>query len=178
MDRGSKGAAYRELMRCFPTGVTVVTTRDGDVDHGMTANAVTSVSMDPILFSVCVSREARLHGHLERARHFVVNLLGADQADVSTTFAKKGLSDADRWATVPTHESSLGGLRLDGCIGYLECEVVDTFEAGSHTVFLGEVRTIDAGADKPPLVFYGGGYRRLEMSPSGDGLTGSSGRPR
>lgn len=161
MDAGSKGEAYRGLMRCFPTGVTVVTTRDGDVDHGMTANAVTSVSMDPVLFSVCVSKEARLHRYLERAQHFVVNLLASDQAEVSTTFAKKDLSDADRWATVSTHESSIGGLRLDGCIGYLECEVVDTFEAGSHTVFLGEVRTIDKGADKPPLVFYGGGYRRL-----------------
>lgn len=161
MDVGSKAQAYRALMRRYPTGVTVVTTRDGDVDHGMTANAVTSVSLDPILFSVCVAKEARLHAHLSRARHFVVNLLAHDQAEVSTTFADKTLSDAERWGTVTTHESSLGGLRIDGCLGYLECEVVDTFEAGSHTIFLGRVQAIDAGEDKPPLLFYGGGYRAV-----------------
>lgn len=160
-DTEARAQSYRELMRRYPTGVTVVTTRDADVDHGMTANAVSSVSLDPVLFSVCVAKEARLHAYMDRARHFVVNLLASDQAEVSTTFAKKDLSDAERWATVTTHESSLGGLRIDGCIGYLECEVVDAFEAGSHTIFLGEVRVIDEGADKPPLLFYGGGYRRL-----------------
>lgn len=160
-DREGRAQSYRELMRRYPTGVTVVTTRDADVDHGMTANAVSSVSLDPILFSVCVAKEARLHGYMDRARHFVVNLLACDQADVSTTFAKKDLSDAQRWATVATHESSFGALRIDGCIGYLECEVIDTVEAGSHTIFLGEVQRIAEGADKPPLLFYGGEYRRL-----------------
>lgn len=161
MDVEDKAQAYRALMRRYPTGVTIVTTRDGDVDHGMTANAVASVSLDPILFSVCVAKGARLHDHLSRAGHFVVNLLADDQAEASTAFADKKLSDEDRWKTVTTHESRLGGLRIDGCLGYLECEVVDTFEAGSHSIFLGRVQAIDMGEDKSPLLFYGGGYRAV-----------------
>lgn len=161
MDVEDKAQAYRALMRRYPTGVTVVTTRDGDVDHGMTANAVTSVSLDPVLFSVCVAKEARLHAHLSRAGSFVVNLLAHDQAEVSTVFADKKLSDDQRWATVTAHPGDLGPLRIDGCLGYLECEVADTFEAGSHTVFLGRVLRIDMGEDKPPLLFYGGGYRAV-----------------
>lgn len=161
MDEAAKVDAYRELMRRYPTGVTVVTTRDGDVDHGMTANAVTSVSLDPILFSVCVAHEARLHDYLDRAGHFVVNLLAADQDAISTVFADKSLSDDDRWSTVTTHRSAVGALRIDGCIGYLECEVVERFAAGSHTIFLGRVQTIEPGEDKAPLLFYGGRYRML-----------------
>lgn len=161
MDEAAKVDAFRELMRRYPTGVTVVTTRDGDVDHGMTANAVTSVSLDPILFSVSVSKEARLHDYLDRAGHFVVNLLAADQGDVSATFAKKELSDEERWSTVTTHRSAVGAMRIDGCVGYLECEVVDRFAAGSHTIFLGQVQAIEPGEDRAPLLFYGGSYREL-----------------
>lgn len=161
-DAEAKAEAFRELMRRFPTGVTVVTMRNGDVHHGMTANAVVSVSLDPLLFVVCVSKEARAHEHMTAAGHFVVNILSAHQEKVSRTFALKDLTDDERWSTVTSEPSELfGARRIDGCVGYLECRVVDTFEAGTHTIFLGTVERIESGVDEPPLVFHGGRYREL-----------------
>lgn len=154
-------AAFREFMRRYPTGVTVVTMRAGEVDHGMTANAVTPLSLDPLLYLVCVDQGARAHDLMAAAGHFVVNMLAADQQDVSRAFALKDLSDEERWAQVTTEPSSLGAFRIAGCLGYLECQLTDSFAGGDHTIYVGEVVRADSGEDKAPLIFYGGSYREL-----------------
>lgn len=157
--------AFRDLMRRYPTGVTVITMRAGEVQHGMTANAVTALSLDPLLYLICVDRSARAHEHLPKAGHFVVNVLAVDQGHVSTVFAKKDLTDDERWAEVSWTDSSLGARKIDGCTGYLECRVTDVLPGGDHSIFLGEVVGVQQGADKDPLVFYGGAYRELAAVP-------------
>lgn len=158
---GADKDAFRAVMRRYPTGVTVVTTRAGEVDHGMTANAVVPVSLEPILFLISVDHTARLHDLVPEAGSFVVNMLSAEQEKVSRTFALKELSDEERWATVTTHPSTVGALRIDGCVGYLDCRLTDSFPGGDHTLYLGEVVEVVAGADRPPLLFYGSAYRSL-----------------
>lgn len=153
--------AYRQVMRRFPQGVTVVSLRAGEIEHGMTASSVASLSMDPPLFLVCVDKTARAHDLFPRAGAFVVNLLAQDQAEVSNVFARKELTDDERWAEVTTHESAVGAPRLDGCVGWFDCRLTDALPGGDHTIYVGEVVEAIPGADKPPLVYHDGAYRRL-----------------
>lgn len=155
------GQEFRHFMRRYPTGVTVVTSTSGDVQHGMTANSVTTLSLDPPAYLICVSKEARLHPIIEASRKFCVNLLAEDQSDVSTTFAKTDLTDDERWATVSSRDSELGPRFIEGCTGYAECKVTASYDGLTHTIYIGEVLRLELGEDKPPLVFYGGAYREL-----------------
>lgn len=153
-------------MRRYPTGVTIVTAHAGGVHHGMTANSITTLSLEPPSYLVCVKKDARLHPVIEAARAFCVNLLADDQDEVSTTFSNTKLSDDERWATVSHRDAEIGARFIDGCTGYAECKVTTTYDGGTHTIYIGEVLRLEPGVDKPPLVFYGGGYR--ELAPTSD----------
>jgi flavin reductase (DIM6/NTAB) family NADH-FMN oxidoreductase RutF len=155
------GQQFRHFMRRYPTGVTVVTAQSGDVQHGMTANSVTTLSLDPPAYVICVAKTARLHPIIEESRKFCVNLLGADQSDVSVTFAKTDLTDDERWAAVESRDSELGPRFIEGCTGYAECKVTASYDGLTHTIYIGEVLRLELGEDKPPLIFYGGTYRHL-----------------
>jgi flavin reductase (DIM6/NTAB) family NADH-FMN oxidoreductase RutF len=155
------GQEFRTFMRRYPTGVTVVTAQSGDVQHGMTANSVTTLSLDPPSYLICVAKAARLHPVIEESRKFCVNLLGADQSDVSATFAKTDLTDDERWETVEWRDSELGPRFIAGCTGYAECKVTAAYDGLTHTIYIGEVLRLETGTDSPPLIFYGGGYREL-----------------
>jgi flavin reductase (DIM6/NTAB) family NADH-FMN oxidoreductase RutF len=155
------GQQFRHFMRRYATGVTVVTSQAGDVQHGMTANSVTTLSLDPPSYLICVAKSARLHPVVEESRKFCVNLLAADQAEVSATFAKTDLTDDERWVTADWRESELGPRLIDGCTGYAECKVTASYDGGTHTIYIGEVLRLELGEDKAPLIFYGGTYRHL-----------------
>lgn len=155
------GQAFRMHMRRYPTGVTVITSHAGDVHHGMTANSVTTLSLEPPSYLICVKKDARLHPVIEAAQHFCVNLLAADQGAVSATFANIDLTDDERWETVSFRDSGIGARVIDGCTGYAECKVTASYDGGTHTIYIGEVMRLEAGEEKPPLVFYGGRYREL-----------------
>jgi len=156
------GQQFRHFMRRYPTGVTVVTAQSGDIQHGMTANSVTTLSLDPPAYLICVAKSARLHPVIDESRKFCVNLLGDDQADVSTTFAKTDLTDDERWAAVEWRDSEIGPRLIDGCTGYAECKVTASYDGLTHTIYIGEVLRLEEGEDKPPLIFLGGTYRKLE----------------
>ena len=153
--------AFRAVLRRYPTGVTVVTMRAGEREHGMTANAVTPVSLEPPLYLVCLAKTVPAHDLLPEAGGFLVNILGEDQENVSRTFSDDDLGDDGRWATVQTTRSDLGPLRIEGCIGYLGCSLTDALPGGDHTIYVGEIVSVEPGLDREPLVFHGGGYRRL-----------------
>jgi flavin reductase (DIM6/NTAB) family NADH-FMN oxidoreductase RutF len=145
----------------FATGVTLVTTQLGDEPHGMTANAFTSVSLDPPLVLVCVDRAADSHDIIDRAGVFAVNVLSLQQEELSTRFAVKEGPGAHRLDGVPHHAGETGAPVIDGCLAYLDCRVAGRYPGGDHTIFLGEV--VDAGqlSDEGPLVFYQGRYTGL-----------------
>ncbi|HVL81482.1 MAG TPA: flavin reductase family protein [Actinomycetota bacterium] len=153
---------YRTVMRRLPTGVCVLTMRGEDGPHGMTANTVTSVSLDPLLLLACIDRTARAHGWIESSGEFVVNVLGAGQADLSRRFAVRDLSDAERWEGVRTVPSrTLDIPRIAGCNGYIECRVRDTHDGGDHSIFVAEVVDVEPALDAQPLVFWKRSYRTV-----------------
>ena len=143
------------------TGVTVITTRgeDGEV-IGMTANAVTSVSLEPPLILICVDKTADCYCCFGEARVFTVNILAEDQEDISRRFATKHASKFDG---VGYRKNELGCAVLAEAVAHLDCRVVREIDAGDHTVYLGEVDSGDA-EERPPLLFFRGEYRKLSAS--------------
>jgi flavin reductase (DIM6/NTAB) family NADH-FMN oxidoreductase RutF len=153
--------AFRQVMGNFATGVTVVTTNVDGRLHGFTANAVTSVSLDPLLFLVCVDKKANAHGELSRAKHFGVNVLSTEQQHVSNTFAKSALPEEGSLRGVSHRLGATGVPLLDDCIAWLECEVHELMEGGDHTIVIGRAVAGCVDSDAPPLIFFRGRYRRI-----------------
>jgi flavin reductase len=157
--------AFRRVLGHFATGVTVVTTTVDGHAHGMTANAFTSLSLTPPLVVVCVDKEAKMHGFLERSGSFAVTILSERQRTLSAHFADPervtdGVAQFDGlvWRPGP----ALGHPVLPEGLAYLECEVEAMHEGGDHSIVVGLVAAADVVAeDDAPLAYYKGGYRRI-----------------
>jgi flavin reductase (DIM6/NTAB) family NADH-FMN oxidoreductase RutF len=143
----------------FATGVTIITTRHGDHLHGMTANAVTSLSLDPMLVLVCVDKTADTHDILLKTGFFAVNILARAQEDLAMNLAtKKGDSWSHGLGNVEHHVAQTGAPIIDGSIAYLDCKTIAEHHGGDHTIFIGEVLEAKELADAPPLLFYTGTF--------------------
>lgn len=147
----------RKIMGRFATGVTVVTT-DGPAGlHGLTANAVASLSLDPPLVLVAIDKHAASLEYLRQNRCFAVNILALDQEAISRRFATPGPKEFGdlEWATAST-----GAPILAGGLGFVDCRVIDVLPGGDHEVFIGEIVAGEA-REGLPLLYFAGGYRRL-----------------
>ena len=152
-------ALFRSVLGRFASGVTVVTARDSaGEDHGMTVSAFCSVSLDPLLVLICVERSAVLHGVMENAAQFVVNMLAADQESISRRFSEQ---IDDRFDGIGYTRGLTGCALLEGILGYLECDVVTRYPGGDHTIIIGKVIAATANPGSP-LLYYRGGYAQLE----------------
>ncbi len=154
--------AFRQTMGLFTTGVTVLATytADGEV-VGMTANAVASVSLDPMLMLVCVGKEARIASHLLASEGFSFNILSAAQQPLSNYFAS--LWPDGEPAPPYTFKEWAGGPLLEGVIGAVGCSHYQMHEGGDHWIILGKVTALYQGDNNPsdPLLFFGGQYRQI-----------------
>ena len=149
---------FRQALGHFATGVTVVTTSDGDGrPTGLTASAFTSVSLDPPLVLVCVDHKSQSYPALRERGRFAVNILRRDQQAVSRRFASTRL---DKFDEVPFHVSAIGLPLIDAALAQLECVTVSMHVEGDHTIFVGRVERAHVGAGEP-LVYYRGQYDRL-----------------
>lgn len=152
---------FRSLIGRFATGVTVITTAVGERLHGMTANAVASVSLDPLLLLVCIDHTANCYQQLLETDRFGVNILGEGQEAVSSTFATTYEPEEGTLRGVPFHLSERGVPLLDDCLARLECEIERRVPAGDHDIVLGRVVAGELVRDGRPLLFFAGKYARL-----------------
>jgi flavin reductase (DIM6/NTAB) family NADH-FMN oxidoreductase RutF len=148
----------RRIMGHFATGVTIVTTmsKEGQA-FGLTANAFTSVSLEPPLLLISVDKKAESYPHLEDSKVFTVNVLADDQESLSRKFAVSG---GDKFDGVAYRTGANGAAILDGALAFIECKVYATYEGGDHTLYLGLVEEAQTREGKP-LLFYRGGYRAI-----------------
>jgi flavin reductase (DIM6/NTAB) family NADH-FMN oxidoreductase RutF len=168
---GADPALFRQLLGRFATGVTVVTTRDpAGRPVGMTASSVASVSLNPPLVLVSVDHANDMHPALRAAHRFILNVLAADQEVVSRRFAAE---HPDRFEGIRYRESGHGLPVLEGVVASIECDKQGEAPGGDHTVFFGLV-TGGSAFDRPPLVYYRGGYTGLRGP--GEGGGGGGGR--
>jgi flavin reductase (DIM6/NTAB) family NADH-FMN oxidoreductase RutF len=155
-------ADFRKALGCFATGVTVITVDyEGEV-HGMTANAFTSVSLDPQLVLVCVDHKARTHAHLHAKKRFGVNVLASDQRAISEYYARPARTHehAEEEAGARFDHTAKGTPVLHGALAYLECRLHTAQEAGDHTIFIAEVEDVVV-REGEPLLFFRGNYREI-----------------
>jgi flavin reductase (DIM6/NTAB) family NADH-FMN oxidoreductase RutF len=162
---GFDSQLQRKIMGQFATGVTVITMTNGDETWGMTANAVTSVSLDPPLVLVCVERKNQTHPRLSEAGCFAINILAAGQKELSDRFAFPGPKDC---SGLDVTTAVTGAPILPGTLGHVDCQVHQVVAAGDHDIFLGEIVGGELSGGEP-LVFFSGGYRELAVGDiSGD----------
>jgi len=155
-------AEFRKALSSFATGITVITLdSDGEV-HGMTANAFTSVSLDPMLVLVCVDQKARTHAHLHAKKRFGVNVLAENQRKISEYYARPARTHdrAAEEAGAKFEHTRHGTPVLEGALAYLECRLHTVEDAGDHTIFIAEVEEVVVREGKP-LLFFGSQYRKI-----------------
>jgi flavin reductase len=151
---------FRKAMGCFATGVTIITLDlDGEV-HGMTANALASVSLDPPLLLVCVDQAARTHAHLHAKKRFGVNILAQDQRAISEYYARPVEEQLKKEPSARFDRTRHGTPVLSGALTYLECRLQWAHNAGDHTIFIAEVEEVVVRPGEP-LLFFRSKYRKI-----------------
>ena len=149
---------YRTVFGHFATGVAVITVAGPGGEGGLTANAVCSVSLDPLLVLACFEQSARTLPLVREAGRFAVNVLRSGSEDVARAFASK-LPEREKLRGVP-HRREDGMPILDAALAWVVCDVRELIPAGDHEIAIGEVVAMDL-ADGEPLLWYRGGYRGL-----------------
>ena len=155
------GDELRAAMSRFPTGVTLLTTRTGDgVSHAMTANSLTSISVEPPLVLVCVGHSRNTYKYILDSGRYGISVLSREHEAAARYYA---IDEQDRVGDAPLELTlSASGLPVaGGCVCFLGCEVVASHEHGDHTIFIGRlVETSLSGGE--PLVFHDRRYTGLE----------------
>lgn len=153
------------MLSRYATGVAVVTTRTADIDHAMTANSFASVSLDPPLVLVCVTKDTRFREAMGDGSHpWAVSILGAETVEAAKWFATRGRPLADQFGEVAHHRGRNGALLLDEALGFLECSTEAIYPAGDHDIFIGRVTEMGLGPDsavQPPLLYFNHGFTKL-----------------
>lgn len=160
---GFSSTDFRNALSSFATGVTVITSRgDRDRAFGMTANAFSSLSLDPPLVLVCVISGTTGAEMIEQNESFAVNILGSHQEPLSRYFSWK---DRPRGAAafneIPHHTAVTGCPLIRGAAAYLDCRLADAHEAGDHVIYIGEVVALGVDPEIRPLLFHAGRYCKV-----------------
>jgi len=150
----------RALLRRFPHGVAVLTVDADGARLGLTIDSLVSLSLEPPLVGIAISKYAAMHELLREAGAFVLSLLGENQVDVAQHFAR-GVPPIALWQGISSHDGTVGAPLLDGAIGWIECRVAGEHDTGDHTLFVGEVLATSLGEPSAPLVHVESGYRAL-----------------
>ena len=151
---------FRDTIGCFATGVCVVTTQGRQGKAGLTTNAVSSLSLDPLLLLVCFDNASRTLPIVLETGRFAVNVLHAGQEDVARVFASKNVLPEAKFDAV-THVEEHGVPVLDDALAWIACELRDTLAGGDHTIGVGAPLGMSRIGDDEPLVFFRGRYRDL-----------------
>lgn len=150
---------FRAVMGRFATGVSVMTVSVDDRPHGMTANAVASVALDPLLVLVCVDKSTVMSWLVRRSNAFALSILAADQRHLSDHFADPDRPQGeDQFAGVGTHLAVTGSPLLDGAIAWLDCRTWRTYDGGDHDIVVGEVVHTAVGDDADALGYFRSTY--------------------
>jgi flavin reductase len=148
------------LMRRLPHGVAVLTVDAAGERLGLTVDSLVSLSLEPPLVGVSVSRQAAMHELLRAAGGFALSVLAGGQEDVAQHFAR-GVPPIAHWHGIAMRPSASGAPLIEGALGWIDCRLAVEHAVGDHTLFIGDVLSVEAGVAAAPLVHYESGYRPL-----------------
>lgn len=156
--------SLRDALRFWTTGVTIVGAAHEGVSHGMTVNSFTSLSLNPPLVSVSLEKVTRTHQFVSAAGAFSVTILSVEQRAISDRFAGRESDQSNRFEGVSTLTLETGSPILSAGLAFFDCRVATSHDAGTHTLFIGEVLVaglLSEGENGEPLTYFNRGYRKL-----------------
>jgi len=154
--------AFKAVLGRFATGVSVMTTIAEGSPHGMTVNALASVSLEPPLVLVCVERGTVMAASLARSGTFALSFLAVGQAAVSEAFADSSRPEgADQFAGLVTSSAVTGAPIFPDAVAWVDCRVWATYDGGDHVIVIGEVVALDTNVSDEPLLYYRSEYGRF-----------------
>jgi 4-nitrophenol 2-monooxygenase / 4-nitrocatechol 4-monooxygenase, reductase component len=153
---------FRDVIGHFASGVTVITTRYEEVNYGLTASAVSSLSLDPPMVLVCINKRTCTQKVIAKAKVFAVNILREDQQAIARQFATP---HPDKFRDIPIVFGELGVPLLANMLATIECRLVGEVTGGTHAVFLAEVQAAHA-EEGMPLAYYRGRMGKFVFSPN------------
>ncbi|MER6996355.1 flavin reductase family protein [Streptomyces sp. NPDC000410] len=169
-------AAMKTALSSFCTGVAVITAREPDGrPAGMAVQSFSSVSLDPPLICFCPAHTSSTWPRIRAAGRFAVNVLAADQLELSRQFAVTG---GDKFAGVRWRPGAGGAPLLDGALATVECELADVLDGGDHAIALGRVTSLATHRETEPLLYFRRAYGRLPRSSSSMSASMASARSR
>lgn len=149
---------FRNALGQFPTGVTIVTTRDAKgTNVGMTASSFNTVSLDPPLVLWSIGKDAASYDTFMASEHFAIHVLAAGQDNLSNLFAQKG---QDKFENIDCREGLQGLPILPDFAACFQCQVEHRYAGGDHTILVGRVMDFESH-DREPLLFHGGRYKEI-----------------
>ena len=153
---------FKDALRHFASGVTIVTIKAGEQTHGLTVSAFASISPDPPLIAIIIDHRHHAQKLLEnKDASFAVNILHQDQINLSNRFA--WVKDQDRFSEGRWGAAVTGAPILEDALAWLDCEIYGRQEAGTHTIYVGLVKASAVPRpDKAPLVYWNRDYRLFE----------------
>lgn len=164
-DKKDTSKNMRFQMRSWVSGVGIAASLYEGVRHGMTISSFTSISIEPPRIIISLDKDTRTHAQVKKSGSFAVTLLAEQQKDISVRFAGALEAKASRFDGIDFSSSASGNPIIAGGLAYFDCQIIDSFEAGNQTVFIGDV--IEAGMPKDaiagaaPLVYFDRDYRAL-----------------
>ena len=157
--------AFRRTMGLFATGVTVITARMNGSVNGMTANAVTSVSLDPLLVLAAIDRRASMSNIIQQAGEFAINILSQRQEELSRHFAGAKIRPQPASLRFESHSDD-GAPYIVDTLAAIRCRVARVLDGGDHVILLGRVVHFRAGPPASPLVYFGDRYCSVRDLPA------------
>ena len=156
-------ADFKQAGRRFASGVTVVTTRVGEVVHGATVSAFTTLSLEPLQVMISLGQTGRLAALIRESGIFAVSILAAEQEAISRAFATPSRPTCmHEFPDVRSQVAATGAPIVEGCLAFFDCSVADAIDTGDHTIFVGKVQSVGA-VDGAPLIYFDGAYRQLRL---------------
>jgi flavin reductase (DIM6/NTAB) family NADH-FMN oxidoreductase RutF len=156
------GIQFRKVMARFVTGVTIVTSRARAEVHGMTCNAFCSISIAPLSVIVSLAKNTRTERLIEKGGVFAVNVLSESQTELSDRFAGRHKDkEEDRFEGIQWTTAITGAPIFEGIQAYLDCNLMKTFDGGTHTLYLGEVLAAHADDTRRPLIYFQSRYMSI-----------------
>lgn len=153
----------RAAMRAWSAGVTVATTVHEGYKHGMTVNSFTSISLDPAMITISLQQSTRTHELVSKSRVFGLTILSAGQSRISDLFAGRFPDVEDRFADLQTETLVTGSPLIVGGLAWLDCRVVQTFDAGMNTLFISEALAARSFGEDQPLIYHSRKYWGLSQ---------------
>ncbi len=152
----------RFVMRQWTTGVSIVSTQYQANQHGMTVSSFTSVSLEPQVVTISLTKSARTHDMILNAGIFAITILSDDQQSISELFAGNASESEDRFEGLETLTLATGAPVIKGGLVFLDCEVIAGHDFGTNSLIIGEVIATKVGESGKPLIYYDQRYHKLQ----------------